>query len=51
MKKEELLNLATLFNGDNIEVIRTLPENSIEHEKLSEMLSSGEIASMLKRNA
>ena len=29
----------------------TLPENSIEHEKLSEMLSSGEIASMLKRNA
>ena len=30
MKKEELLNLATLFNGDNIEVIRTLPENSID---------------------
>lgn len=30
MKKEEILNLATLFNGDNIEVIRTLPENSID---------------------
>ena len=29
----------------------TLPNDSIEHEKLSEMLSSGEIASVLKRNA
>jgi hypothetical protein len=29
----------------------TLPENSIEHEKLSEMLTSGEIAVALKRNS
>lgn len=30
MKKEEILKLATLFNGDNIEVLKTLPENSID---------------------
>jgi DNA modification methylase len=30
MKKEEILKLATLFNGDNIEVLKTLAENSID---------------------
>ncbi len=30
MRKEEILKLATLFNGDNIEVLKTLPENSID---------------------